>query len=164
MFQPIRGDGGHFRFPIRPQNTNLVEDIEFLLHVKFRWIPLSGFREVENVSANQRSGRPSYFSICPKKKQHWQRPMRSRCLSIFGEIPFSCFRKCYVNDGWTTDNAWSQKCIWALDAISNLRRDTNIDASYMHKMVSEIFKIQPYRQHQVLLLFDPLHNHSSPKT
>ena len=63
MSQPIRGQGGHPVFPISPKNTNLVEDIEILLPVKFRWIPFSGFRgEVENVSANQRSGRPSCFS------------------------------------------------------------------------------------------------------
>ena len=50
-------------FPISPKNTNLVEDVEILLPVKFRWIPFSGFRwEVENVSANQRPGQPSCFS------------------------------------------------------------------------------------------------------
>ena len=55
--------GGHLVFPISPKNTNLVEDVEILLPVKFRWIPFSGFfREVENVSANQRPGRPSCFS------------------------------------------------------------------------------------------------------
>ena len=46
----------------------LVEDIEILLPVKFRWIPFCGFRaEVENVSANQRPGRSSCFSDRPKK-------------------------------------------------------------------------------------------------
>ena len=50
------------------KNTNLVEDVEILLPVKFRWIPFSGFRgEVENVSANQRPGRPSCFSNRPEK-------------------------------------------------------------------------------------------------
>ena len=49
-------------FSNRPENTNLVEDIEILLPVKFRWIPFSGFREVKNVSANRRPGRPFYFS------------------------------------------------------------------------------------------------------
>ena len=67
MSQPIRGQGGHLIFPIGPKNTNLVEDVEILLPVKFRWIPFSGFRgEVENVSANQRPGRPSCFSDRPK--------------------------------------------------------------------------------------------------
>ena len=47
---------------------NLVEDVEILLPVKFRWIPFSGFRgEVENVSTNQRPGRPSCFSDRPEK-------------------------------------------------------------------------------------------------
>ena len=54
-------------FAIGLKNTNLVEDVEILLPVKFLWIPFSGFRgEVENVSANPRPGRPSCFSIGPK--------------------------------------------------------------------------------------------------
>ena len=49
-------------FPIGPKN--LVEGVEILLPIKFPWIPFSGFRgEVENVSANQRPGRPSCFSF-----------------------------------------------------------------------------------------------------
>ena len=36
MSQPIRGCGGHLVFPIDPKNTNLVEDVEILLPVKFR--------------------------------------------------------------------------------------------------------------------------------
>ena len=68
MSQPIRGRGGHLVFPIGPKNTNLVEDVEILLPIKFRWIPFSGFRgEVENVSANQKPGRPSCFSDRPEK-------------------------------------------------------------------------------------------------
>ena len=54
----------------------MVENVEILLPAKFRWIPFSGFRgEVENVSANQRPGRPSCFSYRPEKHQlgrgHW---------------------------------------------------------------------------------------------
>ena len=68
MSQPIRGHGGHLVFPMGPKNTNLVEDVEILLPVKFCWIPFSGFRgEVENVSANQRPGGPSCFSDRPEK-------------------------------------------------------------------------------------------------
>ena len=68
MSQPIKGQGGHLVFPISPKNTKLVEDIEILLPVKFRWIPFSGFRgEVEKVSAYQRPGRPSCFSDRPEK-------------------------------------------------------------------------------------------------
>ena len=52
MSEQIRGQGGHFVFPIGPKTQNLVEDIEILLPVKFRW-PLSGFvGEIEHVSAN----------------------------------------------------------------------------------------------------------------
>ena len=50
--QPIRDQGGHLVFPISPKNTNLVEDVKILLPVRFRRIPLSGFRgEVENVKS-----------------------------------------------------------------------------------------------------------------
>ena len=92
MSQPIRGQGGHLVFPIGPKNKNLVEDVEILLPVKFRWIPFSGFRgEVENVSANQRPGRPSFFTIGPKNTNLVEDveillPMK------FCWIPFSGFR------------------------------------------------------------------------
>ena len=33
--QQIRTQGGHLVFPISPKNTNLVEDVEILLPVKF---------------------------------------------------------------------------------------------------------------------------------
>ena len=67
MSPPIRGQGGHLGFPISLKNTNLVEDMEILLPVKFHEIPFSGFRgEVKNVSANLRPGRPSCFPIGPK--------------------------------------------------------------------------------------------------
>ena len=60
--------GGNFCLLISLKNTDLVEDVEILLPVKFRWILFSDFREeVENVSANQRPGRPSCFSDQPEK-------------------------------------------------------------------------------------------------
>ena len=76
MSQPIMGHGGHLFLPIGPKNTDLVKDVEILLPVKFRWIPFSDFREeVENVSANQRLGRPSCFFDRPEKHKlgrgHW---------------------------------------------------------------------------------------------
>ena len=38
----------------RLKDTNLVESIDYLLPLKFRWIPFSGCRgEAQNVSANQ---------------------------------------------------------------------------------------------------------------
>ena len=36
MSQPFRGQGGHSGFPTGPKNTNLVEDFDILLPVKFR--------------------------------------------------------------------------------------------------------------------------------
>ena len=76
MSQPIRSWGGHFVFLTGPKNTNLEEDTEILLPLKFCWILYRGFRgEVENVSANQRPGRPSCFSDRPEKhkfgRAHW---------------------------------------------------------------------------------------------
>ena len=54
-------------FRLARKNTNLVEDVEILLPVAFRWIPFSHVRrKVENVLANQRPGRPSCFPIGPK--------------------------------------------------------------------------------------------------
>ena len=44
--------GGHLGFPIGPNNINLLEDVEFLLPVKFHQILLSSFREeVEDVKS-----------------------------------------------------------------------------------------------------------------
>ena len=54
MSQPIRALGGHICWPIGTKNTNLVEDLEYLLPVRFREILCSGCRgDVENVSGNQ---------------------------------------------------------------------------------------------------------------
>ena len=91
MSQPIRGQGGHLVFPIGPKNTNLVDDVDILLPVKFRWVPFSGFGEVKNVSANQKPGRPSCFSDRPKKHKLGRR--RWHLVSVkFRWIPFSGFR------------------------------------------------------------------------
>ena len=63
--------GGHLVFSDRPENTNLVEDVEILLPVKFRWIPISAFRgEVENASTNQRPGGHHVFRLA-RKTQTW---------------------------------------------------------------------------------------------
>ena len=91
MSQPIRGQGGHLVFPIGPKNTNLVEDIEILLPVKFCRIPFSGFREVENVSANQRPGRPSCFSDRPEK-HNFVEDIEILLPVKFRRIPFDGFR------------------------------------------------------------------------
>ena len=76
MSQPIRGLFSHFSFLICLKNTNLVEDVEFLNPVKFLLILFKGFRrEVKNVSANLRPGRPFKFSNWPQNPKlgsgHW---------------------------------------------------------------------------------------------
>ena len=102
MPKSIRGRGVHLVFPIGLKNTNLVEDINILLPVKFRWIPFSGFRrEVENVSANQREGRPSCFPLGLKSTNFgrgrlylasYQVLLNSVQRFQFGWIPFNGFR------------------------------------------------------------------------
>ena len=97
MSQPIRGKGGHLVFPIGPKNTNLVEAVEILLPVKFRSNPFIGFREeVENVSANQRPGRPSCFSDRPEKHKlgrgRWD--LASCQVSLNSVLRFQRSRKC----------------------------------------------------------------------
>ena len=110
MSQSIRGRGSHLVFLIGPKkklctghwylascqvssnNTNLVEDVEILLPVKFRWILFSGHRgEVENVSANQRLGGHLIPPIDPKNTTLLEdveilHPVK------FCWIPFSGFR------------------------------------------------------------------------
>ena len=95
MSQQIWGQGSHLVFPISPKNTNLVEHIEILLPVKFLRIPFSGFRgEVKNVSANQRQGRPSWFSNRPEKKNTNLVEHIEILLPVkFRRIPFSGFRE-----------------------------------------------------------------------
>ena len=92
MSQPIRGQGGHLVFQIGPKNTNLIEDIEILLPVKFRWITCSGFRgEVEYVSANQRPGRHLVFLIGSKNTNLFE-GVEILLPVKFRWIPFSRFR------------------------------------------------------------------------
>ena len=85
-------------FRLAPKNTNVVEDVEILLPVKFCWIPFSGFRgEFENVSANQRSGRPFCFSHQPLKhilgKGRWDLPSFQVSLNSVQQFQWRS-RKC----------------------------------------------------------------------
>ena len=92
MSQPIRDQGGHLVFLIGPKTTNLVEDIEILLPVEFHSIPFSRSREeVENVSTNQRPGRPSCFSDRPKNTNLVE-DVKIFLPAKFHQIPFSSFR------------------------------------------------------------------------
>ena len=94
MSQPIRGQGGHFVFPIGPKNTHVVEGIEILLPVKFRWIPFSGFRgEVENASANQTPRRPSCFFRSARKTQTWLEDVKILLPVKLCWIPCSGFQR-----------------------------------------------------------------------
>ena len=86
--------GPRFLFTDRPKqkNTNVVEDVDILLSVKFRWIPFSSFRgKVENVSANQRLGGHLDFPIGPKNT-NFVHDIEILPLVKFHWIPFSGFR------------------------------------------------------------------------
>ena len=87
MSQPIRGQGGHLVFPIGPKNTNLVDDVEILLPVKFRWILFSGFRgEVENVRA-------AILFFQSARKKNFVEDIEILLPVKFRWIPFSGFRE-----------------------------------------------------------------------
>ena len=71
MSQPMSGQGGHLFFSTGPKNTNLVEDVEILLPVKFRWILFIGFRkEVENINQSE-AGAAFLFFRSAQKTQTW---------------------------------------------------------------------------------------------
>ena len=96
MSQSIRGQGSHLVFPIGPKNTILVKDVEILFHVKFRWIPFSGFKgEVENLPSNQRQGRQScfFFRSTRKKNKNLSEDFKILPPVMFRCIPFSSFRE-----------------------------------------------------------------------
>ena len=107
MSPPIRGQGGHLGFPISLKNTNLVEDVEILLPVKFHEIPFSSFRgKVKNVLANLRPGRPSCFSDRPQKhklgRAHWDLPscqVSSNSLQRFQRKSQKCLSQSEAGDG-----------------------------------------------------------------
>ena len=87
------GQGGKFYSLFGPKNTNLVEDVENLLSVKFRWILFSGFRrKVENVSANKRPGQPFCFFPIGLKNTNVVEGIESLLPVMFRWIPFSGFR------------------------------------------------------------------------
>ena len=70
MSRPIKGQGSHLVFPIGQKNTNLVEDVEILLPVKFRGIPFSSFRGEKPKKSQPIRGLGSHlvFPIGPKNK------------------------------------------------------------------------------------------------
>ena len=80
-------------FPISTKNTNLVEDVEISLPVKFHWILFNRFRrEVENVSAHQRPLRSSCFSDRPEEKTNLVEDIEILFPVKFCWIPFRSFR------------------------------------------------------------------------
>ena len=92
----IGSQSSYLDFSIGTKSTNLVEDVEILLPVKFRWILLSGFREVEKVSANQRPGPPSWFSVRPKETNLVE-DFEILLPAKFFLIPLSGFREEFKN-------------------------------------------------------------------
>ena len=108
MSQPIRGLGRPFCFSDRLKQHRVAvchglfhsySLIQAVSHAKkmritkwkifgtSRWIPFGCFsEEVENVSANQRPGRPSWFSDRPDKHKISKRRIKSCFLSSFVEF------------------------------------------------------------------------------
>ena len=81
-----------FFFPMGPENTNLVEDVEIWLLVKFLWILLSIFRgECENVSVDRKPGGHLGFPIGQKHKRGEGDEILLPVKFIW--IPFSGFRE-----------------------------------------------------------------------
>ena len=101
-------------FSVGPKNTNLVEDVEILLPVKFRWIPFNGFRgEVENVSANQRTGRPSCFSDRPKNTNL----VENVEILLPVKLKFSCFP--FSSFGGEVENVSTNQRQWRPSCFSD---------------------------------------------
>ena len=100
----FRGQGGHL-FSDRPKKTHtFVEDVEHWLPDKVRQIPFSCYRgEVKSVSANQRQGRPSWFSDLLEKNKlvddaEYLLPVK------FCQIPFKGQCEKLTTVGRTTDD------------------------------------------------------------
>ena len=68
MFQPIKGQGGHLGFPIGTKNTNLIEDVEDLLPVKFRQIPFSSCGEEAEKCFSQSEARAAILDFRSARK------------------------------------------------------------------------------------------------
>ena len=169
MSQPIRGQGGHLVFPIGPKNTNLVEDVEILLPIKFRWIPISGFRgEVENVSANQRPGRPSCFSDWPEKHKlrrgRWDLAsckVSSNSVQRFQRRSWKC-EKLTTTDGRTTDDG--QHMITIVHLSLRLRCTKNYNQGISsHYLLHELRLWIPFGHRQQLCEQDMFVKHLCPK-
>ena len=68
MFPPIRGLGGNLDFLFGPEKHKLGRGPWDLASCQVSLNSVQRFRgEVENISANQRPGRPSWFSVRPEK-------------------------------------------------------------------------------------------------
>ena len=98
-----------FFFSIGPKNHNFIEDIEILLPVKFRWKSFSGFRgEVENVSSNQRPGRPPRFFDRLEKNKNLVEDVDILLHVKFRWIMFSCLRE--VENVSANQRPWRPSC------------------------------------------------------
>ena len=118
-FQPIRGQGGHLGWQIGTKNTNLVEDIEDLLHVKFHQNPFSGCAEEVQKCFSQSEARTAILDDRMKRKtQIRSRTLRTCFLSSFVKICSAVAEKKSKNistnqrperPSWMTDRHEKQK-------------------------------------------------------
>lgn len=112
MCLPIRAFGGHLLWRIGSKNTNMVEDLEYLIPVRFGEIPYSGCREeVENVSTNKNSWWPSLDLLTDwVKNTNLIRGLKYLLPIKFCEI--QCRSCCREVDNVSDDqNSWRPPCL-----------------------------------------------------
>ena len=92
--QQIRSQGGHLVFPIGPLNTNLVEDVEILLPVKFSLNFIQRFQRRSRKCLSQSEARVAILFF----RSVWKNTNLVEEVEIllpvnFQWIPFSGFRE-----------------------------------------------------------------------
>ena len=88
MCQQIRGRVGHLDFPIVQNNTNLLEDVDILLLVKFYYIaPKIGRRSVGDWSSTERGTAIGLAGTC--LRQNWSQLEFWTCSKTFQRLIWS---------------------------------------------------------------------------
>ena len=127
MSRPIRGQGGHpVFFSIGLKNTNLEEDVEILLPVKFHQIPFNSFREEVEKCLSQSEARAAilFFPISPKNTNLVEAVEMLLPLK-FRWIPFRGIRGKVENASANQMPGW-QSCFSDRPENTNLVEDVEI--------------------------------------
>ena len=94
MSRSIRGNGGHLVFRISLKNTNLVEDVEILLPVKFGWIPFSSFRGEVKKCLSQSEARAAILFL-------YARLVGTYYGMALASVRLSVHKSCKHDTDWT---------------------------------------------------------------